>query len=97
MFGRKKEEVEEEKVFDLSKSEVDFLLRPKFNYELIKCPLTCIDFTPTNGFFIKDLGKKDLVFTEGFQKKINEGYKVHSFNVFGSHVYFLLENAFRDN
>jgi len=109
MFRRKKEEKSGsftpsigEKEFEPSPGElieVDPTLKlgwkdkPQFEYELIKCPLSCIDFTPTNGFFIKEIGNKDKIFIEGYQKKLDEGYKIHSFNISGSHVYFLLEHA----
>ena len=65
----------------------------KVKYDLVRCSVNLLDFSPGGDFFIKEIGDRDREFIEGFQNRLDEGYKIYSFNIDGSFVYILLKYA----
>lgn len=62
-------------------------------YDLVRCSIKLIDWSPGGKFFIQDIGKRDRVFVNNFNEKLNNGYGIKEFHISGAHVYFLFQYA----
>lgn len=94
MLKRKKEK-KLGKVGNLSESTSTYGVtwENKQAYDLVKCSIKLIDWSPGEDFFIQDIGSRDRVFVNNFNEKLNNGYEIKEFHISGAHAYFLLQYA----